>query len=150
VKVADGALHDPALATEPGAVLGAAAGDHRDDPAGSELATVPVVVVTAIGQDAVGLPARVPDPARDGRLATGVDQWQQLRDVVAIAGAHRDGQRYAQAVGQSVGLDAPLRAIGRGWAGVRPPKTARWEDPSMTPVVQSIAPWEFNSTNSAS
>jgi hypothetical protein len=150
VEVADGALHDPALATKPGAVLGAAQSDHWDDPTSPELPAVLVVVIATVGQYSVGLSAWTPDAARDRRLAPRVDQRQQLRDIVAVAGADRDGQRYALAVGQSVGLDAILCAIRRGRACVRPPKTARWEDPSTTPVVQSIAPWEFSSANKAS
>jgi hypothetical protein len=69
VEVADGALHDPALATKPGAVLGTASSYHWDDPTSPELPAVLVVVVATVGQYPIGLSAWVPDAARDRRLA---------------------------------------------------------------------------------
>ena len=49
----EGALDDPTGAAEPGAMLGLAACDLRCDPAQAQLAPVLVVVVAAIGGDAL-------------------------------------------------------------------------------------------------
>jgi hypothetical protein len=54
VEPGEGALGDPAVAAETGALLGLAACDLGFDPALLELATVSVLVVAAIGGDAVG------------------------------------------------------------------------------------------------
>jgi hypothetical protein len=51
VQPGEGALHHPAGAAKPGAVLGPAAGDLGRDPAVAELAAVLVVVVAAVGLD---------------------------------------------------------------------------------------------------
>ena len=54
VQPGEGALDDPAVAAEPGAVLGLAAGDHRFDPALAQRAPVLVVVVAAVGDERSG------------------------------------------------------------------------------------------------
>lgn len=123
--MADRALDDPALTAQAGSVLGAASGDDGGDPARPESTAVGVVVIATVGQDPVGLAAWTADPSADRRSAQRVDQGQQLGDVVAVPGAHPDYQRHTRPVGQRVGLDAPLRAIGRARAGEGPPKTAR-------------------------
>ena len=51
VEPGEGALDDPAPATESGAVFGLAAGDAVTDPARSQQAAVLVVVVAAVGDD---------------------------------------------------------------------------------------------------
>ena len=66
VEPGEGALDDPAVAAEAGAVLGLAAGDLRCDAALAELAAVTVVVVAAVGDDAIGPPARPADLAATG------------------------------------------------------------------------------------
>ena len=76
VQPGEGALDDPAVAAEAGAVLGLAAGDLGLDPALPELAAVLVVVVAAVGGDAAraggaaGRPCRA--PAARGRRAGSV------------------------------------------------------------------------------
>ena len=52
-----------AVAAEAGAVLGLAPGDHRRDPSLPDEATVRVVVVAAVGDEAVGSPPRPTDTA---------------------------------------------------------------------------------------
>ena len=54
VQPGEGAFDDPAVAAQSGAMLGFATGDLRCDPALSKLATASVVVVAAVGADAVG------------------------------------------------------------------------------------------------
>ena len=77
VEPGEGAFDDPPEAAEPGAVFGLTAGDLGFDPAGAELAPVLVVVVAAVGADAVGPSTRPADLAAHGRDA--LDQWDQLR-----------------------------------------------------------------------
>ena len=68
VQPGEGALDDPAVATESGAVFGLAAGDHRFDPALAQQAPVLVVVVAAVGDQALGAAAWPADArARPGR-----------------------------------------------------------------------------------
>jgi hypothetical protein len=82
VEPGEGAFDDPAVASEPGAVAGLAAGDDRFDPAASNEATVFVVVVAAISEEGVrsaAWPARPPANRRDA-----VEQLEQLGHVVAV------------------------------------------------------------------
>jgi hypothetical protein len=58
VHAREAAFDDPALAAEPGAVRGAAAGDERLDAAPPEQPAVLVVAIAAVGDDEVGLLAR--------------------------------------------------------------------------------------------
>ncbi len=50
VKPGEAALDHPALAAQPGAVLGLTAGDQRLDTPGPKLAAVLVVVIAAVGE----------------------------------------------------------------------------------------------------
>lgn len=114
VEVADCALDEPALATEPGAVLGLTTRDHRLDPPLPELPAVLVVVVTAIGDQ----PLRpLPRPS-DASAHAGdrVDERQQLGDIVAVRRGRRPGERQPTAVGQDVVLDAFATAVDRARA----------------------------------
>ena len=67
VQPGEGALDDPAVAAEPGAVLGLAAGDLGLDPALAEEPAVLVVVVAAVGGERVGPTAWPADHAAHGR-----------------------------------------------------------------------------------
>jgi len=72
VQPGEGPFDDPALAAEPGPVLGVAARDQGLHSALPDEATVLVVVVAAVGDDAVGTSARATDataPAAPGRAA---------------------------------------------------------------------------------
>ena len=81
----EGALDDPAQASEPGAVRLVATSDHRLDPAPTQLDEVVLVIVGAVGEDAIGASARTTGEARHRR--DGIQQREQLQDVVAVAGA---------------------------------------------------------------
>jgi hypothetical protein len=114
VEPGEGALDDPAGAAEAGAVLGSAASDLRPDPALPQLAAVLVVVVAAVGGEPLGPPARPADQAAYRRH--GVDQRDQLGDVVAVAARERPGQREPGGVDQEVVLGAAAAAIDRARA----------------------------------
>jgi hypothetical protein len=83
VQPGEAAFDDPALTAQAGAVGHAAAGDAWGDPAGAQLPAVDVVVVAAVSEQLPGSsagPAAAPADRWDG-----LDQWDQLRDVVAVA-----------------------------------------------------------------
>jgi hypothetical protein len=104
VQVGEGALDDPALAPEPGAVRDAAPGDHGLDAAGPEQPTVLVEVIAAVSQDEVGFGPGAADLAGDRSSAKLVEQRDQLGDVVAVAARQRDSERDAGRVDEQVVL----------------------------------------------
>lgn len=91
VEPREGALNNPAVASEPGAVFGVAAGDLRCDPTLAQQAPVLVVVVAAVGAQPVGPAAWPSDFAAHRRYA--IDQRDQLGDVMAVASGERPGER---------------------------------------------------------
>jgi hypothetical protein len=109
VEPGEGALDDPAVAAESGAVLGLTAGDHRFDSPLPDEAAVLVVVVAAVGDQPLGTTSWAADAAADGRHP--VEQLEQLRDVVAVAAGERPGERDAAAVYEQVVLAACSAAI---------------------------------------
>ena len=96
VQPGEGAFDDPAVAAEPGAVLGLAPGDHGFDAALPEQAAVLVVVVAAVGDQRPRSASWPADAAADGRHP--VEQFEQLRDVVAVAAGQRPSERDPAAV----------------------------------------------------
>ena len=114
VQPGEGALDDPAGTAEPGAVLGLAARDLRLDPALPKQATVLVVVVAAIGGHALGPLPRPADASTHSR--DGVEQRDQLGDVVAVAAGERPGERDPARVDQEVMLGSSPAAINRARA----------------------------------
>lgn len=83
VQPGEAALHDPALATEPRAVLFAAPGDQGLNTPSAKLAAVLVVVIAPIGEQPVGA-----SPLGERREA--IDQGQELGDVVAVPAGQGD------------------------------------------------------------
>ena len=111
VEPGEGALDDPALAAEPGAVSGLAAGDERLDAALPEQTAVLVVVVGAVGDQRPGTVSWAADTAAHGRHA--VEQLEQLRDLVAVAAGERPGERDPAAVYEQMVLAACPAAVDR-------------------------------------
>jgi hypothetical protein len=109
VQPGEGALHDPAVATKAGAVLGLAASNQRFDAARPDEPPVLVVVVAAVSDQRSGAAAWPADAASDGRGA--VEQLEQLGDVVAVAAGERPGKRDAAAVYEQMVLAAAPAAI---------------------------------------
>jgi hypothetical protein len=91
VQPGEGALDDPAGTAEAGAVLGLAVGDLWSDPTLAKVTAVRGVVVAAVGGHASGPSPRPADAATHRRH--GVDQRDQLRDVVAVAARNTPGER---------------------------------------------------------
>ena len=109
VEPGEGALHDPALTADAGAVLGLAAGDDRLDSSLPDEAAVLVVVVAAVGDQHLRPPPRSPDTATHRRDT--VEQLEQLGDVVSVAAGERPGQRDPATVYEKVVLAPPPAAI---------------------------------------
>ena len=114
VEPGEGAFDDPAVAAEPGAVLGLAAGDLRGDPASAQLTAVLVVVIATICRDSVGPSPRPSDLAPDGRHT--VDERDQLGDVMAVAAGDRPGKRDPRRVYEKMMLRAVSGSINRARA----------------------------------
>ena len=119
VQPGEGALDDPAPATESGAMLGLAAGDTVTDSACSEQAAVLVVVVATVGDDHHRPVAGSSGAAADGRDA--VEQRHQLGHVVAVAGTGAPGKREPARVDDQVVFGAQPPTIDRARARLRAP-----------------------------
>ena len=114
VEPGEGAFNDPAVAAEPGAVLAAAAGDLGCDAATAELASMALVVVTAVRAQPVGPSAWPADSPADRRHT--VEERDQLGDVVAVTARNRPGERDPGRVDQEVMLGAVSGSINRARA----------------------------------
>jgi hypothetical protein len=119
VQPGEGALDDPAVAAEAGAVFGMAAGDLRCDAASAELTAVAVVVVTAVGGETLRPAARPADTT--AHRGHSVDERDQLGDVVAVAARDRPGERDPGRVDQEVVLGARSGSINRARARLGAP-----------------------------
>ena len=142
------ALDDPAIGAQSGAVPGATAGNGRHDAAGADLVAVDVVVVAAVGEQRVRLAARAASPATHGR--DGVEQGQELGDVVAVAAGQDDRERSAVPVGDEVVLGSGPAPVDRRRAGVDPPFRALTWLESTTALDQSSRAAAFSSASSTS
>ena len=114
VEPGEGALDDPAVAAETGAVLGLAAGDLGLDPALAELVAVLVVVVAAVGGEPVWPPSGSADAAAHRRHR--VEERDQLGDVVAVTASECPGERDPGRVYEKVMLGAVSGSINRARA----------------------------------
>ncbi len=111
VQPGEAAFDDPALAAQAGAVRNPAAGDAWGDAAGAELAAVLVVVVAAVGEQLPRSPSGASAPAADRRH--GVDQRNQLGDVVAVAAGEGDCERDAAGVADQMVLGTRAATVDR-------------------------------------
>jgi hypothetical protein len=148
VQPGEGALDDPAVAAEPGAVFGVAACDLGFDATLAELAAPARVVVGAVAGDTVGAPARPTDLATHGRHT--VDERDQLRAVVAVAARERPRERDAAALDEEVMLGAVSGSINRARARRGAPLFACTWLASTTARVHSISPAARNRASSSS
>ena len=114
VEPGEGAFDDPAVAAEPGSVVGASTGDLGRDAAAAELATVALEVVAAVGAQPLGASAGPADPSAHRRYP--VDQRDQLRDVMAVAAGDCPGERDPGRVYEKVMLRAVSGSINRARA----------------------------------
>jgi hypothetical protein len=136
VEPGDGAFDDPALFAQAGAVLGSLSGDAGADAAGTELAAVAARLVGAVAKQPLGTAAGTAAFAAHGR--NGVDQRQQLEDVVPVAAAEGERERGAPSAGQRMVLGTASGAVNGAWSGLLAPPTARTCELSITARDQSI------------
>ncbi|ALO98644.1 hypothetical protein SHL15_7642 [Streptomyces hygroscopicus subsp. limoneus] len=115
----EGALDHPTAGAQSGAVPGPAAGDGRHDTASVDLLAVDVVVVATVCEQCVRLPARAPGPAAN--RWDGIEQRQQLGDVIAVATGQKDRERSTAPIGDQVVLGAGTAPVDRRRARVCPP-----------------------------
>ena len=114
VEVADRALDDPAIAPEPGAMLGLAPRDGVADAAGAQQPAVLDVVVAAVGDQPIW---PVAGPAGHAlNVRDRVEERQHLRDVIAVGAGRRPRQQEPASVGQEVVFDARAAAVDGTWA----------------------------------
>jgi hypothetical protein len=111
VQPGEAAFDDPAVAAEAGAVGHAAAGDAWGAAAGAQQAPVLVVVVAAVGEQLPRPSAGPAAPAPD--RWHGLDQRDELGDVVAVAAGEGDGQGYAAGVADQVVLGTGSASVDR-------------------------------------
>jgi hypothetical protein len=88
-----------------------------------QLPAVDVVVVAAGSEQFAGSAAGSSSSAAD--RWDGLDQWDQLGDVVAVAAGERDRQRNAAGVADQMVLGTGPAAVDRRRADVCPPLSAR-------------------------
>jgi hypothetical protein len=144
----EGSFDRPADCAEAGAVFDAAAGDDGCDAAVADQAPVLVVVVAAVGVDPAWSAAWFADDAADGW--DGVDEWDQLGDVVAVSAGECDGQRDTGGVGDQVVLGTGFAAVDRAWSSVGPPLRARRWVESTRAADRSSIPAARSSASSSS
>lgn len=100
-------------------MLGLSFRDHRLDAALPHESSVLVVVVAAIGDDAVGASPRSTDTAAHRRHT--VEQFEQLGDVVAVAAGERPGKRQTATVYEEMLLAAAPATVDRAGTRLRAP-----------------------------
>ena len=119
VEPGEGALDDPTVAAETGAVLALTASDQRLDAALPEESPVLVVVVAAVGEQVPRSASWPADAAADRRHP--VEQLQELGDVVSVGARERPSERDAATVYEQVVLAACSAAIDRAGTGFGAP-----------------------------
>lgn len=105
-----GAFDDPTYFPRTAAVRFTASGNRCGNPGSVQRPAIFVVVVSPIGID----PARLAQGAttQTANRWDGVDQWQQLRDVVAVRARQDDRERRTVGVGGDVMFGTGSRTIG--------------------------------------
>jgi len=114
VQPGEGALDDPAVAAEAGAVSGFAARDLGRDPAHAELTPLRAVVVGTIGGDPIRSAPRPAHATTHRRHA--IHERDQLGDVVAVAARERPRERDPGRVDEEVVLRPGSGSINRARA----------------------------------
>lgn len=114
VEVGEGALNDPAHASQTRAVLGLAAGDDRRDPQLAQLVAVAVGVVAAVA-DHAQRPASGTTNRTSNRWHS-LHEWQQLLDVVAGGAGQAPGERDPAGIDEEVMLRPWTTSVDRARA----------------------------------
>ena len=145
VEPGHGAFHDPPRATQAAAVRRAAPRELRLDAAAVEGVAVGLRIVRAVALDQARLATRTTGTSAQRR--DGVDQRQQLRDVVPVGRGQRRDERNPVRVGENMMRRPGLAAIGRVRSRFFPPRSARSEELSTTARARSSWPRRRNSAS---
>ena len=140
-----GALDDPSGLPEAAPVRAATLGKLRRDTARRQLVAMGLRVVAAIALDESGFADGPPGAPAEGRH--GVDQGQQLRDVMAIGGGQRRAERNPVRVSENMMFRPGLAAIGRVRSSFFPPRSARSDALSTMARARSSWPRRRNSAS---
>lgn len=125
VEPGKGTFYDPAIDTQATAVRGPTPGQEGDNASSPQFLPMGLRVKSAIPQNRLGTPPGPSDFACDRR--DGIDQRQQLGNIVTVGRRDLGGQRDSIGRGQDMMLGAGFTPIRRIGAGLGPPKTARME-----------------------
>ncbi|MGF6852881.1 hypothetical protein OKW29_001767 [Paraburkholderia sp. CI3] len=131
-----GSLDDPADFTETAPMGFATPGDRCGDAGSVQGPVILVVVISAIRIDSGRLAKW--SAAQGTNRRDRIDQWKQLRDVVAIRASQDDRKRRTVGVGGNVMFGTGSRTIGGVRSSFSPAPTARTEVESMTTREKSI------------
>ena len=141
-------FHDPARAAQAAAMGRPALGELRVDPPVMQGVTVGLRIVAPVALDQVGFAAGPTWTATQRR--NGVDQRQQLRDVVPVGAREQRRQRDPACLGENVVLRPRLTAIGWVRSSFFPPRSARMEALSTMARAKSNWPrWRNSPSNAA-
>ena len=106
------------------AVFGVAFRDERFRSDLTQGFTVCFRVVSSVSVQLIKTIARCAALARNRRYV--VDQWKQLRNVVAIGASETRSDRQSSSIGQQVMLRAWFSAVYRARTGFSPPRPPEW------------------------
>ena len=140
------ALHDPARASQAAAVWRPALGELSIDAALMQLVAMRLRIVSAVTLDESGFAPGAPGTA--AQRWNGVNQRQQLGNVVSVGAREQGGQRDPACLGENVMLRPRLTAIGWVRSSFFPPRSARMEALSTTARAKSNWPRWRNSLSS--
>lgn len=146
VQPGNGALHDPTSTPQAAAVGCAALSQVRTDASLSQNVAMGLGIVRAVALQRVGLTTRA--ARQTPQRWNGIDQWDQLRDIVTIGGSQDCGEGDAACFGQKVMFRPFLAAIGRVRSSFFPPRSARTDALSMRALAKSSWPRRRSSPRS--
>jgi hypothetical protein len=141
-------LDDPARPAEATAVVGAALGQLRFDTPATKRVAVRLRIIPAVALHQVRLAPRAARAA--AKRGNAVDEWQQLRDVVAVGPSQPRRKRNPLRVSEKVMFRPRLTAIGRVRSSFFPPRSARMEELSTRARAKSSWPrWRKSASRTA-
>ena len=125
---------------------GAALGQVGLDPTAVEVIAVGLRIVSAITLNRVGLAPRTTRTSTQGR--DGVDQRQQLGDVMPVGGRQDRDERNAARLGEDVVFGTRLAAIGWVRSSFFPPRSARSE--ALSTIARARSSWPCRRSSASS
>ena len=137
-----GALDDPARPPQAAPMRSAALRELRGNAARRQLVAMRLRIVAAVALDESRFAHGPTGAAPEGRH--GIDEGQQLGDVVPVRRRQRRDERNPVRVGENMMFRPGLTAIGRVRSSFFPPRSARRDELSTTARVRSSWPRRRN------